>query len=257
MSASRRWDLPRPDRGPEGADRLPARLVDPAQEALRAQEAYRAGTLGGATPERAAGDGEAEEERKESLLPEFLSTTPGKLLVVGVVVLLATLLNNLTDRVLNTFVVALIFGILLRAARIFKPGVLNGIDAYGMMMLSILILVFAPVANVELADVASLALPLIVAFVAGVSAILVVGGLVGSLLGFSVPMGIAIGLTALFGFPGTMILSQEAARGVSDEPEEITAIEEAIMPKMIIAGFSTVTITSVVVTGLIASMIGG
>lgn len=250
-------DLPRPDRGPEGADRLPARLVDPAQEALRAQEAYRAGTLGGATPERAAGDGEAEEERKESLLPEFLSPTPGTLLVVGVVVLLATLLNNLTDRVLNTFVVALIFGILLRAARIFKPGVLNGIDAYGMMMLSILILVFAPVANVELADVASLALPLIVAFVAGVSAILVVGGLVGSLLGFSVPMGIAIGLTALFGFPGTMILSQEAARGVSDEPEEITGIEEAIMPKMIIAGFSTVTITSVVVTGLIASMIDG
>ncbi len=29
------------------------------------------------------------------------------------------------------------------------------------------------------------------------------------------------------------------------------------MPKMIIAGFSTVTITSVVVTGLIASMIDG
>ena len=29
------------------------------------------------------------------------------------------------------------------------------------------------------------------------------------------------------------------------------------MPKMIIAGFSTVTITPVVVTGLIASMIGG
>ena len=85
----------------------------------------------------------------------------------------------------------------------------------------------------------------------------VVGGLVGRLLGFSVPMGIAIGLTALFGFPGTMILSQEAARGVSDEPEEIIAIEEAIMPKMIIAGFATVTITSVVVTGLIAYMIYG
>lgn len=167
------------------------------------QEAYRAGTLGGATPERAADDGQPEEERKESLLPESLSTTPGTLLVVGVVVLLATLRNNLTGGALNTFVVALIFGILLRAARIFKPGVLNGIDAYALMMLSIPILVFAPLDRGEVADVASLALPLIVAFVAGVSAILVVSGLVGSLLGFSVPMGIAIGLTALFGFPGT------------------------------------------------------
>ncbi len=80
---------------------------------------------------------------------------------------------------------------------------LNGIDAYALMMLSIPILVFAPLDRGEVADVASLALPLIVAFVAGVSAILVVSGLVGSLLGFSVPMGIAIGLTALFGFPGT------------------------------------------------------
>jgi hypothetical protein len=35
------------------------------------------------------------------------------------------------------------------------------------------------------------------------------------------------------------------------------AIEHEILPKMIVAGFSTVTITSVVVTSIIAGRIGG
>ena len=60
----------------------------------------------------------------------------------------------------------------------------------------------------------------------------------------------------LYGFPGTMILSQEAAKGAGESPEEVAAIEGAILPKMIIAGFATVTITSVIVTGLIAARIG-
>jgi len=71
------------------------------------------------------------------------------------------------------------------------------------------------------------------------------------------PMSIAIGLTALFGFPGTMILSQEAAKGAGENAEELAAIEGEILPKMIVAGFATVTITSVIVTSIIAGHIGG
>ena len=80
--------------------------------------------------------------------------------------------------------------------------------------------------------------------------------LVGKLLGYSVPMSVAIGLTSLYGFPGTMILSQEAAKGAGESPEEVAAIEGDILPKMIVAGFSTVTITSVIVTSIIAAGIG-
>ena len=105
--------------------------------------------------------------------------------------------------------------------------------------------------------VAALAVPLLIAFAAGVLGIVSFSALTGKLLGYTVPMSVAIGLTSLYGFPGTMILSQEAAKGAGESPEEVAAIEGAILPKMIIAGFSTVTITSVVVTGLIAGRIGG
>ncbi len=220
-------------------------------EAARLKGEYRAGNLAPAVVE------EAQTTAAASKIPAAFRTTPGTLLLVGVVVLASIGINNVTNGVLNTFVVALIFGVALRATGIFKPGILTGIDAYGLMMLSIMILVFGPLATVKPADVAALAFPLLIAFVFGIIGIALFAGLTGKLLGYSVPMSIAIGLTSLYGFPGTMILSQEAAKGAGETPEEVAAIEGEILPKMIVAGFSTVTITSVVVTGIIASGIGG
>ncbi|MFD1507533.1 hypothetical protein FE374_12945 [Georgenia yuyongxinii] len=219
------------------------------QEARRLKGEYRAGNL--PTPVTATSETE-----RATRLPAALQTTAGTLLVVGAVVLVSILLNDLTDGILNTFVVALILGITLRATGVFKPSVLGGIDALGLMMISILILVFAPLAGVSPSDVAALALPLLLAFVFGLVGIAVFAGVVGKLLGYSISMSIGIGLTALYGFPGTLILSQEAAKGAGESPEEVAAIEADILPKMIVAGFSTVTITSVVVTSIIASGIG-
>jgi len=134
--------------------------------------------------------------------------------------------------------------------------VLSGIDAFGLMMLAIMIMVFGPLATLKPADLAALAVPLLAVFVFGVLGIVLFSAVVGKLLGYSVPMSVAIGLTSLYGFPGTMILSQEAAKGAGENPEEVAAIEGEILPKMIVAGFSTVTITSVVVTSIIAAGIG-
>ena len=220
------------------------------REATRLKGEYRAGNLAPVEKDAAA-------EAATGRLPAFLRTTPGTLFVVGVVVLASLLINNVTGGILNTFVVALIFGIGLRTAGIFKPSVLAGIDAFGLMMLAIMILVFGPLATVQPADVAALALPLLLAFVFGVAGIAGFSALVGKLVGYSIPMSISIGLTALFGFPGTMILSQEAAKAAGETDEEVAAIEHEILPKMIIAGFATVTITSVVVTSIIATRIGG
>jgi hypothetical protein len=220
------------------------------KEARRLKGEYSAGRL--EVPEPPVTTGPA-----PTILPTFLQNTPGTLFIVGVVVLVAVGINNLTDGNLNTFVVALLFGIALRTLRVFRPMVLTGIDSFGLMMLAILILVFGPLATLELSDLKSLAAPLLIAFVFGLIGIVGFSALVGKLLGYSIPMSVAIGVTSLFGFPGTMVLSQEAARAAGDTEDETKAIENVILPKMIIAGFATVTITSVIVTGIIASGIGG
>jgi hypothetical protein len=219
------------------------------REAARLKDEYRAGRLEAPVAQEA---GPAAEGR----LPAFLRTTPGTLFCVGVTVLLSIGINNLTNGTLNTFVVALIFGIVLRSTGVFKPSVLTGIDSLGLMMLAIMIMIFGPLATLKPADLAALAGPLAIAFAFGLVGIAVFSLVVGKLLGYSIPMSIAIGLTALYGFPGTMILSQEAAKGAGETPEEVAAIEGEILPKMIVAGFSTVTITSVIVTSIIAAGIG-
>lgn len=219
------------------------------REAARLKGEYRAGNLTPAAILQA-------EASATSRLPAALTTTAGTLFVVGIAVLVSIGINNLTNGTLNTFVIALLIGIALRAFRIFKPSVLAGIDSLGLMMIAIMILIFGPLATIEPSDVSSLAKPLLIAFVFGIIGIGLFSALVGKLLGYSIPMSVAIGLTSLYGFPGTMILSQEAARGAGETPEEVAAIEHEILPKMIVAGFSTVTITSVIVTSILVGHIG-
>ena len=219
------------------------------KEASRLKGEYREGRIEAPAPPD-------ESAPPPTRLPKALLNTPGTLFIVGVVVLASLGINNLTNGILNTFVVALIFGIVLRTTRVFKPMILAGIDSFGLMMLAILILVFGPLTSLELSDLTALAGPLVVVFVFGVAGIVGFSALAGKLLGYSIPMSVSIGLTALFGFPGTMVLSQEAARAAGESEDERKAIEGVILPKMIIAGFSTVTITSVVVIGIIATRIG-
>ncbi|EUJ50934.1 hypothetical protein PROCOU_02409, partial [Listeria rocourtiae FSL F6-920] len=104
-------------------------------------------------------------------------------------------------------------------------------------------------------DLVALIGPLCIAFAIGVTGSVVFSAILGKILGYSLAMSMAIGLTTLYGFPGTMILSQEAARSAGENRDEIAAIEGEILPKMIIAGFSTVTILSVVVSSILAEFI--
>lgn len=238
----------------QGLIGFPLTSVILRREAARIKAEYRAGTL---APVEVPDDDASQDDAQQSRLPAPLRTTAGTLFVVGVVVLVSLGINNLTDGILNTFVVALVLGIALRTTRVLKPSVLSGIDAFGLMMIAVMILVFGPLATVKPSDVTALAGPLLLAFVFGVVGIAAFSALVGKLLGYSVPMSVAIGLTSLYGFPGTMILSQEAAKGAGETPEEVATIEHEILPKMIVAGFSTVTITSVVITSIIAGRIGG
>jgi hypothetical protein len=233
----------------QGLVGFPLTSVILRKEALRLRDEYRAGNLKPVQEE-------AQGVETKTRLPAVFQSTVGTLFVVGVTVLVARYISDITNGNLNTFVVALILGVLLRWLRIFKPSVLSGIDAYGLMLTAVLILVFGPLATVTLGDLKALALPLAIAFVVGVAGIVAGSVLVGKLFGFSAPMAIGIGLTSLYGFPGTLLLSQEAAKAVGENPDEVKAIEAEILPRMVVAGFATVTITSVIVTGIIASGIG-
>jgi hypothetical protein len=101
----------------------------------------------------------------------------------------------------------------------------------------------------------SILFPLVATLVLGVIGIAIFSGIMGKVLKLSPTMAIAIGSSALFGFPGTFIISNEVANANGKSPEERGAILDAILPKMLVAGFITVTIASVVLAGIMVKMI--
>ena len=219
------------------------------KEAVRLQAEYRSGKL------TAKKEVEDSVKKRFDLLP-FMSSTSGTLFAVGVVLLIAQKISAvLPGGFVHPFIIALLFGVVLREIGLFKPNVLSGIDAFGLMMLAILIIVFGPLASISPNALFALIWPIFVTFSVGLAGNIAFSVLAGKLVGYSAAMSVAVGLTSLYGFPGTMILSQEAARSVGETEEEKAVIEGEILPKMIIAGFSTVTITSVIITGIIVSFL--
>ncbi|MDC3425853.1 hypothetical protein NC797_15195 [Aquibacillus sp. 3ASR75-11] len=63
--------------------------------------------------------------------------------------------------------------------------------------------------------------------------------------------GMPVALTALFGFPGDYILCEEVSRSIARNDEEEKLIFNELLAPMLIGGFTTVTVTSVVIAGIL------
>ena len=98
-------------------------------------------------------------------------------------------------------------------------------------------------------------LPLIGTLVIGAVGIGIFAIVMGKLLGYSPLVSIAIGMTALIGYPGTQVITDEVVAGLDASDEQKAAVSAVILPKMLVGGFTTVTIASVVFAGIISPFI--
>jgi hypothetical protein len=96
-------------------------------------------------------------------------------------------------------------------------------------------------------------LPLLFVLIVGVIGVSVSGFIVGKILRVSPFLAIAEGLTCTLGFPFTMFIPTEVSKAVGKNKEEQTAILNYLLPKMLTAGFITVTILSVLLAGLVVT----
>lgn len=69
------------------------------------------------------------------------------------------------------------------------------------------------------------------------------------------PLAVSLGITCTFGFPTTMLISQEVAEAMGETEEQRKALLNFLLPKMLVAGFVTVTITSVVLAGFVVNIL--
>ena len=55
--------------------------------------------------------------------------------------------------------------------------------------------------------------------------------------------------------PADAIISESTCEALSDDPDEVNYLMSKIFPSMIVGGFTTVTITSVFLAGIFATLL--
>ena len=195
----------------------------------------------------------AQTSAKKKLIPALPAkyNTPNVVLAkVILVALLSVTVSGLFHDAVNKLVWCLVFGVLLKELGFLDEDALGKANATGIVMPIITLSIFTNLANATPEMVGNMIVPLLVCVVIGTIAFSLVSILVGKLFGYSWQMSMAIGSSCLFGFPGTVIISNEVSESTGTTEEEKAYISAQIMPKMLVAGMVTVSITSVLVAGV-------
>lgn len=199
-----------------------------------------------------------EEKSKFKIIPDLPKElqTPSILLAkLGLAAFLSYKIAALTNGIVNKYVVCLIVGIILKEIGFLESDILTKSQSFGLAMGTLLTVIYSNLASATPEMVSRLLWPLAASLTLGTIGIALASIPVGKMLGISWQMSLSIGITALFGFPGTFIISQEVANAEGKTEEEKQLILNEIMPKMLIAGFVTVTIASVILAGIMVKMI--
>lgn len=231
------------------------------KEGKKLLKGYRNGTaIAVKTTKVESGNGKlvtAEPEKKKLIppVPEKYNGTAlilAKLASIGV---LAYLIQTWTHGVLNQAVVALILSVLATELGYLDKDSLHKAGSFGFLMFVLMIFVFSGLAKATPAMLGKIVMPLVIIIVVGVVGMVIFALVAGKLLHISPYMAVATSLTALYGFPPNYVLTEEAAKALAETPEEKQYLMDAMLPQMIVGGFVTVTITSVVVAGIFINLL--
>lgn len=196
-------------------------------------------------------------------LPEKYDTTYMVLLKLSFVAWLADIFTKFINtnvfnnpKALSPLVTCLVFGVIAAEIGLVDRKPLNKANSFGWTMTCLMAFIFEGLSKATPQMLASVAAPLIGIIVIGVVGLVIFAFIAGKLLKESKYMSLPIALNALYGFPPNFILTTEAIKSLTDDEDEIKYLTDIMMPKMLIGGFTSVTIASVIIGGIFAGMLG-
>ena len=199
-----------------------------------------------------------EEKKKKKLIPEIPNkyySTAVSLTTIMAVALLSSLISTWTGTfmgvyAINQAVIALILGIAATEIGFLRPNVLKENGCFNFLMFVLMMYVFGGLNSATPELLLEILGPLVLIIVVGVIGMCICSFIVGKILKVSPYMAIATSLTALYGFPPNYVLTDEASKALADNDEEKEYLMDNMLPQMIVGGFVTVTITSVIIASI-------
>lgn len=199
---------------------------------------------------------DAKEEKK--LIPSLPQNYQTPFVLLAKLVLIAFLAIStakLFNDAIHPYIMTLLFGLIAYYLGFLEGDILSKANCLPFLMLLLIASILPAMTYATPELVASMIGPLLLGFVLAIIGIGIISFIVGKLVGFSTEMAISVGSTALYGFPGNYMIAQEVARSASNNPEEQKAVLNHILPPMIVGGYATVTIGSVLLAGVLLKLL--
>lgn len=181
-------------------------------------------------------------------IPKQYNTSYVMLAKVSLAVLVSNRLSTLTG--INQFIICLVVGILLHEINFLENDIVNKASAYGLCILAAFSFLVMSINNVTPQMLLEMIGPVLVAFICGIIGLFSVALVFGKIVGYSWQMSLALATTCFYGFPGTLVLANEVSEKLGANDEEVTMLKDNTAPYMIVAGFVTLTIVSVFISGV-------
>lgn len=188
-------------------------------------------------------------------LPAKYQTPTILIAKVAVVSVLAEVASRATGGVIHTYVMCLVLGILASEIGFLEKKILSKSETMGLLMVLLMGFVFGGLASATPAKLMEVAVPLLGTMAVGVIGMMVFGIIVGKMFGETWMMSIAIVINCLCGFPPNYILTEEASRSTSSNEDEYNILMQEMLPKVLVGGFATVTVSSVLVANFFSKLL--
>lgn len=199
-----------------------------------------------------------EEAPKKKLLPEMPSKYVTSAFIFAKLMIVAeisTIVSGWTGGKVNGAVLTLIFGIIFTQIGFLEENALTKAGAGGLVTFVLMITVFDSLKNATPELLAQVIGPVVLIIIIGVVGMAILSIIVGKVLHVSWEMSFVTSLTALYGFPSNMILTREATRALTQDEKEQEYLMDVIFPQMLVGGFVTTTITSVIIAGIFVNFL--
>ena len=178
-------------------------------------------------------------------LPKCCERPSMYLAKLAVVAVIAYYASKLTGGAVHYFVMCLIMGAVFFALGFLDKNILGKTQASSLITFFVTILIFSNLAQTTPEQVLA----------CDVFGTMAAALLCAKLLHIPVSLAAAYGISCTFGFPTTMLIPQEVSEAFGRNEKEKKAILNFLLPKMLTAGFVTVTIVSVLIAGAAVKML--
>ncbi|GAA2093857.1 MULTISPECIES: hypothetical protein [Brevibacterium] len=193
-------------------------------------------------------------KKKPITLPDFLANN--ELFVLFMILVggsVATLISVPTH--IPSSIIALILGIASTALGLTPERAMEKASSFGIAMAGVVAVVMAPLLAASLDDVLKALVPMVSILLIGGAGIMIGGFIATKLLRWKSTLGMSVALTAMYGFPADYLLTNEVARSVGRNPEERKQLTDAMLPAMLVGGFTSVSAGSVVIASVLVSFL--